>query len=177
MPVGVALVHAEQVAGEQRRLLAAGAGAEFEDGVLLVGLVLRQELHFQLPLELLDLGTERFQLGFRERGHFPVGGGIVDQLLQIVALMRGAPELGDGGDDRVELGELARETHIALLIGAGGKGALHRLPTVDELVEFIGGNRRHAGLEDVVSRPEGWASGRPCGSADRRDRPRRFARR
>jgi hypothetical protein len=34
---GVALVHAEQVGREQRRLLAAGAGADLQDGVLLVG--------------------------------------------------------------------------------------------------------------------------------------------
>ena len=30
---GVALIHAEEVAGEERRLVAAGAGADFEDGV------------------------------------------------------------------------------------------------------------------------------------------------
>ena len=107
------------------------------------------ELHFQPVLKLLDLGAERFQLRFRERRHFGVGGRIVDQLLQIVPLMRGAPELGDSSDDRVELGELAAEANIALLIGAGGKGALHRLPTVDELVELIGGNRHHAVLDRV----------------------------
>ena len=39
---GVALVHAEQLGGEQRRLVAAGAGADFEDRVALVVLVLRQ---------------------------------------------------------------------------------------------------------------------------------------
>ena len=40
---GIALVHAEQVGGEQRRLVAAGAGADFQDGVLLVGRVLGQQ--------------------------------------------------------------------------------------------------------------------------------------
>ena len=40
---GVALVHAEQVAGEQRGLVAAGAGADFEDGVVLVHRVLGQQ--------------------------------------------------------------------------------------------------------------------------------------
>ena len=40
---GVALVHAEQVAGEQRRLVAARAGADFEDDAVLVGGVLGQQ--------------------------------------------------------------------------------------------------------------------------------------
>src|SRR5215831_4687695 len=42
--IGVALIHAEQIAGEQRSLLAAGAGAHFEDRALLVGGVLGQQL-------------------------------------------------------------------------------------------------------------------------------------
>ena len=40
---GIALVHAEQVAGEQRGLVAAGAGADFEDGVALVHRVFGQQ--------------------------------------------------------------------------------------------------------------------------------------
>ena len=167
--VGVALIHAEQVAGEQRRLLAAGAGAHFEDGALLVGGILGQELHLELALELLDLGIERAKLRFGERSHVGIGRRVVDHLIEIVALLLRPTQRGDGGDDRIELGELARKPHIALLIGAGGESALHRLPACDEFIEFIGRNRGHAGLEDVASRPEGWASGQPCGSGDRRD--------
>ena len=143
MPVGIALIHAEQIAGEQRRFLAAGAGAEFEDGALLVGGVLRQELHFELPLELVDLRVERAKLRFRQRRHLGIGGGIVDQLLQVGALGDRLAQRIDGGDDRVELGEFAGQPHIAVLIGAPGKRALHGLPTGDELVELIGRDRRH----------------------------------
>ena len=50
---GVALVHAEQVAGEQRGLVAAGAGADFEDGVVVVHRVLRQQRELDLLLELV----------------------------------------------------------------------------------------------------------------------------
>ena len=56
---GVALVHAEQVGGEQRRLLAAGAGADFEDGVLLVGRVLGQQHALHGLLELGQALLER----------------------------------------------------------------------------------------------------------------------
>ena len=40
---GVALIHAEQVAGEQRGLVAAGAGANFEDGVVIVHRIFRDQ--------------------------------------------------------------------------------------------------------------------------------------
>ena len=152
MPVGVALIHAEEIAGEQRRLFAAGAGAHFEDCTLLVGVVLGEEPHLELPLEFLDLGFERAKLLVCKRRHFRIGGRIVDELLQVFALALSPAERGDGGDDGIELGELARKPHIALLIGAGGKRALHGLPTGDELVELIGGDRRH----DISRRQEGW---------------------
>jgi hypothetical protein len=57
---GVALVHAEQVAGEQRRLVAAGAGADFEDGVALVHRVLGQQLQrISLPAFRLSSSSRR----------------------------------------------------------------------------------------------------------------------
>ena len=62
---GVALVHAEQVAGEQRRLVAAGAGADFENDVALVHRVLGQEREPQL---LFERRAARFKLrAFRLR--------------------------------------------------------------------------------------------------------------
>ena len=52
LPLGVARVHAEQVRREQRRLVAAGAGADFEHDVLRVVGILRDE-------QDLDLGEQR----------------------------------------------------------------------------------------------------------------------
>ena len=82
MRVGVALIHAEQIGREQRSLLAAGPGAHLEDGALLVGGVLGQQLHLQLTLELLDLGIERSDLLLGERRHVGLRGRIVDQMLK-----------------------------------------------------------------------------------------------
>ena len=70
---GVALVHAEQIAGEQRRLVAAGAGADFEDDVALVHRVLGEEREPQL---LFERRAPRFELRpFRlgDGAHFGVG--------------------------------------------------------------------------------------------------------
>ena len=52
LPLGVAQVHAQQVAGEQRRLLAALAGLDLEDHVLVVVGVARHQQLLQLLLEL-----------------------------------------------------------------------------------------------------------------------------
>ena len=118
MLVGVALIHAEEIAGEERRLLAAGAGAHLEDRALLVGGILGQQLHLELVLELLDLLVEGTDLFFGERRHVLFRGRIVDQLLQALALAKSRAERVDGGDNRIELGELPREAHIAFLVGA-----------------------------------------------------------
>ena len=48
---GVFLVHGEQLGGEQRRLVAAGRRAHFQDGGALVGLVLRQQRQADFVLQ------------------------------------------------------------------------------------------------------------------------------
>ncbi len=58
LPLGVAQVHPQQVAGEQRRLLAALAGLDLEDDVLAVVGVLRQQQLAQPVLELVDAGLQ-----------------------------------------------------------------------------------------------------------------------
>src|ERR1700680_1153138 len=57
---GVALVHAEQVAGKQRRLVATGAGADLENDVAFVHRVLGDEREAQF---FLKRGAPRFKLG------------------------------------------------------------------------------------------------------------------
>ena len=47
-----ALIHPEKVAGEKGRLVAAGPGANFENGVLFIRRVLWQKRDFQLVLEI-----------------------------------------------------------------------------------------------------------------------------
>ena len=67
-PGGIALVHAEQVAGEQRRLVAAGAGADFEDGVLLVGRVLGQQQDLDVASRSASMRSSQLgQLGLGQR--------------------------------------------------------------------------------------------------------------
>jgi hypothetical protein len=66
-PFGIARIHAEQVAGENRRLVATGAGADFEKHVAPVIRVLGQQHALQVAFQL-----DQFFLGFADffHGHF-----------------------------------------------------------------------------------------------------------
>ena len=79
---GVTLIHAEQIAGEQGRLVAAGAGADFENDVALVHRVLGQKREPQL---LLERRAPRFKPGlfvFGDRTHLGIGCRVCDQARQ-----------------------------------------------------------------------------------------------
>jgi hypothetical protein len=72
--LGIALVHAEQVAREQRRLVAAGAGADFEHRRALVGRVARQQRQRQAALgESGSVLADRLDLLARHRAHLVIG--------------------------------------------------------------------------------------------------------
>ena len=86
---GVALVHAEQVAGEQRGLVAAGAGADFQDHVALVHRVLGQQREAQLLASAL-------------RGASSSAGCSASAMSRMSASVFGI------GDHRVQLGDLLR---------------------------------------------------------------------
>ena len=77
----VALVHAEQIAGEQSRLVAAGAGADFEDGVVIVHRVLGNQREANLAVEFRQPLLQCGLFGFRHLAH--VGIGIVAHRLEI----------------------------------------------------------------------------------------------
>ncbi len=68
-----ALVHAEQVAGEQRRLLAAGAGADLDHRGTGIGRVLGQERQLQRMLGPGQLGLQPRQLLFGKGAHLGIG--------------------------------------------------------------------------------------------------------
>ena len=103
--LGVAQVHAQQVAGEQGGLVAARAGLDLEDDVLVVAGVARDEQQPQLLGELLALLLQLLDLG----GEVGVVGGELARGLDVVAgLLPGAVRGDDRGQLGVALVELAR---------------------------------------------------------------------
>ena len=69
VPLGVPLVHPEQVPAEEGGLLPAGAGPDLQDHVLVVVGVLRQEQQLQLLRELLLGGLQLLQLALGQLLH------------------------------------------------------------------------------------------------------------
>ena len=79
LALGVLAVHAEQLGGEQRGFVAAGAGADFEHDVLFVVRILRDQQDLQFGDERVAPRDQRLQLLLRELAHVGVAAG--DQLL------------------------------------------------------------------------------------------------
>ncbi len=134
--LGIARVHAEQVAGEERRLVAAGAGAHLEEQVALVVRVLGQQLLLQLRLELLHRRARALQLLLGVALHRRVG-------RQVPGLLRVALRLAEAlvqVDQAGQLGVLARQppelVHVARRL-LGGEQAIELFQPPDQAVELV----------------------------------------
>ncbi|HEY4969647.1 MAG TPA: hypothetical protein VII35_07055, partial [Steroidobacteraceae bacterium] len=114
LQIGEAFIHPEQVAGEQRGLVAAGAGADFQHDVAVIHGVLGQQRHADLLRQFEAAEAKRFALGCCHGAHLGFGRRIGEQRIDI-------RDLGVGGavglhrvDQRIEFGEFARDPHIVL---------------------------------------------------------------
>ena len=139
LPGGETLVHAEQIAGEQRRLVAAGAGADFKNDVALVHGILGQQRELDLLLQRRAPLLEVRLLGGRHLAHLGVGRGIVEQRLEARDLGDHAAIVLHGLDDRPELGELARKLDIGLGRELPRELAFDRLVAGEQCVQFCFG--------------------------------------
>ena len=110
VPLGVAQVHPQQIAREQRRLVAALTGLDLEDDVLAVVRILGQQQFAQPLLELVDAHGQRLGLG---------GEGLVfgDQFLGRGEIRAGGVEFGRRRTDRREHGVAAPERARPRLVG------------------------------------------------------------
>ena len=134
---GVALVHAIEIAGEQGGLVAAGAGADFEDGAVVVHRILGQQRETDLVAErfLARLGLVLFLFG--QFAHVAVAGGVVDQRLQIGNFGVGGAIGLDLVHHRPELGEFARQLHVVVGGQIGGELAFQHGVPVEQGIELL----------------------------------------
>ncbi len=122
-PLGIAGIHPEQVGGEQRRLLAPGAGTDLEDHVAVVVRIARHEQRTEGRLELGGADLEARELVAGHRSDLLVG--IVGHASRGVELLADRAPLAQTGDDRVEAGELATEVgETAGILGGLRSGQL-----------------------------------------------------
>ena len=115
MPLGVARVHAEEIGGEERRLVAAGPGADLDDDVLVVVRVLRDEQGAELGEVLLAQGLQPPNFVLGQAGELRVG--IRGQLFRILELLLAALQVAVDGDDLLEVGPLAAEVGQLARVG------------------------------------------------------------
>ena len=111
--LGVAQIHAEQVTGEDRRLVAAGAGAHFEIQVCLVARILRQQQQLQLTVEVEQ---PLFQPPHVVDGHLAQLG-VVQHGAGFRQLAFGLSVLAQRAGDRFELGIFLRELAETGVVG------------------------------------------------------------
>ena len=104
---GVALVHAEQIAREQGRFVAAGAGPDFQDDVALIHRILRDEGEPDFMCERLAPCRQRRLFGLGERAHLGIGRSVGQHRVEIGNLALDALKGLDRLDDRLKFGELA----------------------------------------------------------------------
>ncbi len=132
---GEARIHAEEVAGEDRRLVATGAGAHFQIDVAVVARVLRDEVREQFDLERFQPRLCRCDLLVGEVAH----AGVVAQRLRGGEVLARAALVAQRGGHRLELRELARkpaELRGVADHGGVGKQALELLAAFGEGFEL-----------------------------------------
>ena len=165
MLIGVALIHAEEIAGENRRFVAAGAGADFENDVAVVHGVLGQKRGADLLPQRQAFGFQRRPFGIGDGAHLGLGRTVLDQ----------AVEIGEFGRDstiglhtirhRAELGKFAREPHVGFRRQRLGELRFDRGMARKQRIEL--GFRQHG------SGPTSWLGRRPKGRGQgARRRPR-----
>jgi hypothetical protein len=117
LTLGVATVHAQHLGGKERRLIAARARANFEDDVLLVVRVGRQQQHSQVFFATLQLLLQSFDFDAREFAHLLVVGVHVEHLTRAREFFF----------DRLPLAiPLHHVAEAAVLLGGFGVGRLIR---------------------------------------------------
>ena len=123
---GVAGVHAREVAGKQGRFIAAGAGADFHEGVAFVVRVFGQQQALQFVFQLLQLliGAGDFFLG--HLGHI----GVIEQLVRGGAVGLALLVAGVAAGDLRHVGVFARDAAVLLHVA-------HDVFAREEKVQFV----------------------------------------
>ncbi len=131
LALGVAGVHAEQVAGKDCRLVATGAGAHFQYGRGVFVGVARGQQQGDLALQLRQVRVQGRQLLGGHGGHFGVRG----HGLQVLNLSAGAGQGLHRVGHRLQLSVLLRQTHDLGPVRGRAHARLHLVEAVEHLIE------------------------------------------
>ena len=142
LTLGKTRIHAEQVAGKQRRLVAAGAGADFQQHAALVVGVLRQQQLLQFDFEFGQSGLGGGDFLFGKIAHFRVGA----HRFGLGQVVLGLTESVELRDHRVKFGAFARQLAKLVHVASRARGRQHAVDfveTIDQQVQFLANARFH----------------------------------
>ncbi len=140
VPLGVAHVHAQQIAGEQSGFVAAGAGADLEEHVALVVGIAGQQRRLQFAFQCGDPHLRRGALLVGERAHRR----IVREFGRRREIGLGQSEFAKAGDHGTQVRMLLGQRAIAVEVARDVRRAEEAIELVEacgELVE-LGTKRR-----------------------------------
>src|SRR6476661_3598893 len=149
----VALVHAKEIAGKKRGFIAAGAGADFKDRVVIVHRVFRQQCQPDLLRQLFLAVLQFMPLKVGELAHFCVCRGVVDERREFGDLPVGGAIGFDRFDDGAELGEFARQLDVSVGTQAAGELAFHQRMAGEQGVQFLLGQDGQSCNPSVAAKP------------------------
>ena len=113
LALGIARIHAEQVAGKDRRLVAAGAGTDFEEHVAPILRIFRQQHALQAAFQLLQLHAGTGDFLFSHLAQIRIA--VLEQRLGAFEVTLHLAEVAVGEDHRLDFG---------VFLGIGAKLAL-----------------------------------------------------
>ena len=140
---GEALVHAEEVAGEEVGLLAALGAADLDDDAAVVVRVLRQQQQLELRLQPLDVGLGGRASARAKSRSSPVVSSSISRAVVEVAVA--AAQLGGLGDHRLELLVAPGHVGVAGLVGEDLGVGEPGLDLAELLLQLVEASRVHGG--------------------------------
>src|SRR5437016_4152130 len=162
-------VHPGEIGGEERRLVAAGAGADLDEDVLVVVGIAWQEEPLQLLLERGLLGGEIVDLRLRELGQLAVAA-LGEDVTRLADAPQDVAVGGEALDDLDGLGVLLPEPGV--LGGLAEDGGIGQRPrdlvgSLFDLAELV---KQHRGSTRPFADAVRWAKKRPAGTRSHRPR-------
>jgi len=130
---GIALVHAEQVAGEQGGFVAAGPGPDFEDGRGVLVLVLGRQQQGDLALQLRQSEVQGVELVPGEFRHVRITGG--KHFLKLGGFIPGPGQGQDRVGHRLQLGMLLGQAHDLGSVCGRAHAGFDLAEAVENLIE------------------------------------------
>ena len=141
----IALIHAIEIAREDRGFVAARARAQFEDGAALVRCILGQQRDADLLFEFSETLLRFALLHLSQFAHLRVERGIGEHGFNARIILLRLPQGADGVDDGVEIGEFARQRDEIRTAHALAKARREFLVATQDEVEFV--FWQHGGLD------------------------------